>query len=144
MGATRHSRRCRSFGFAVTSGLRAYRYRQTIEDPGILFAGYEAFKRHYKPTDRVCPDQGLRFTPVILQARGGGWSPTYRGVVDWIAKQSAAVTHKDQSAVFLTIAQCMSCSLQWEIARAVMRRQAEASDSGADSDWCNLEDVESW
>ena len=67
--------------FAVTSGLRADRYRQTIEDPGILFAGYEAFKRDCKQTDRVCQDQGLRFTSVILEAHGGGWSSTCRGVV---------------------------------------------------------------
>ena len=58
--------------FAVTSGLRAALYRRIVEDQGILFAGYEAFKRDYKQTDRVCQDQGLRFTPVILEAHGGG------------------------------------------------------------------------
>jgi len=130
--------------FAVTSGLRSDHYWQVLDDPGRVFADYEAFKRDYKQTDQICRDQGLLFTPMILEAHGGGWSPTCRGIVDWIARQIAAVTHKDQSVVSLRIAQRISCSLQRENARAIMRRFADPVEIGADTGWANLEDVESW
>jgi len=130
--------------FAVTSGLRSDRYRQAIENPTSVFSEYESYKKSYKQTEQMCREQGLRFTPMIIEAHGGGWSPSFRAVVDWIARGNAATHHKDQSAVSLRIAQRISCSLQRENARAVLRRQVEVVSPIVDNGWANLEDVESW
>ena len=109
--------------FAVTSGLRADRYRDCIDNPGTIFAEYEAYKRSYKFTGDLCRQENLRFTPMILEAHGGGWSPTFRRIVDWISKSEALANHEDQSTTSLQTAQRISCSLQRETARAILRRQ---------------------
>ena len=69
-----------AFDFAVTSGLKSDLYRAVAEDAGTVFAEYDSFKRQYKSTDQLCHNQGLCFTPMVLEAHGGGWSPLVRGV----------------------------------------------------------------
>ena len=124
--------------FAVTSGLRADRYRQVAVDAGVVFAEYEDSKRAYKQTDLQCQQQGLRFTPMILEAHGGGWSTTFRRTVDWIATKAAASQHEKHAAVSLRLAQRISCILQRENARAVVRRHADEADPGIISPWVDV------
>eukprot|EP00973_Karenia_brevis_P028202 3885644-Karenia_brevis.AAC.1 len=57
--------------FAATSGLRSDNYRSVIDNPAIVFDQYELYKRAYKQTDQCCRDQGLRFSPLIVEAHGG-------------------------------------------------------------------------
>ena len=71
-------------------------------------------------------------------------SPTFRGVVDWIAKNIAATHHKDHSAVSLRIAQRIACSLQRENARAIWKRQAELTDAAPVTVWTHGHDGGTW
>ena len=58
--------------FAVTSGLRGDLLHQVIDQPETVFERYERFKKGFKQTEQHCRDQGLCFTPMILEAHGGG------------------------------------------------------------------------
>ena len=71
--------------FAVTSGLTSDWYRRVATDPGAVFEHYENFKRSYKQTEEACRSQNFRCTPVVIEAHGGGWSPTLPTLADWIA-----------------------------------------------------------
>jgi hypothetical protein len=130
--------------FAVTSGLQAAWYRRAADDPGSVFAHYEGFKREHKQTDQVCAEQGFKFTPLIVEAHGGGWSPALRRVVDWIAKSAQATGHEKAAAVSLKIAQRISCSLQKENARAVLRRQVQPEGAPPTSAWEGVSGTGVW
>ena len=130
--------------FAVTSGLQASLYRRVLEDPNAAFEQYEAFKRGFKQTDQACRDQSLRFTPMVLEAHGGGWSSTFRRVGDWISRNAAACSHEESSAVAFRIAQRISCSLQRENARAVLKRQGQPTATPPVSAWAEAAGTASW
>ena len=80
---------------------------------------------------------------MILEAHGGGWSGTFRGVIDWVARSAAAAHHEEPAAVALRIAQRISSSLQRENARAVLRRQA-LQDPEPQASWEGAADGETW
>ena len=61
---------------------------------------------------------------MILEAHGGGMSSALRSTIDWIAKSGAALGNDSQASLSLRTAQRISCSLQRENARAVLRRMA--------------------
>ena len=113
-------------------------------DPGSVFEHYEHFKRSHKNTELVCRDQNLKFTPMILEAHGGGWSPTFRRMVDWIARSAAAANHETPAAVSLRIAQRIACSLQRENARAVLRRHADTQGAPETSAWAEIDSSDPW
>jgi len=75
---------------------------------------------------------------MILEAHGGGWSTTFRRTVDWIATKAAASQHEKHAAVSLRLAQRISCTLQRENARAVVRRHADEADPGIISPWVDV------
>ena len=130
--------------FAVTSGLRSDLYRAFAENAGTVFSDYETYKREYKSIEQLCQTQGLRFTPMVLEAHGGGWSPLFRGVADWLAQKSAAALNEKPSAISLRMAQRISCTLQRENARAIMRRQVEKVFPALGSSWAELADTSAW
>ena len=107
---------------ACTSGMRADLLGRIRQDPSAAFARYEDFKRSYKATDQACKQAGFKFTPLILEAHGGGWSPLARKVIDTIAKAQSAAWQEGQEHSSLRIAQRISISLQRENARVVLRR----------------------
>ena len=121
--------------FAATSGLQAGLFRQVAEDPGHVFLRYEEFKRNHLQTDEQCRDAGVRFTPMVLESHGGGWSGKVRGFVDWLARASAAAHHADAAEESLRIAQRISVTLQRENARAVLRRLVPVSAGPGPSGW---------
>jgi hypothetical protein len=123
--------------FAVTSGLRADLMRQVATSPELVFSSYEQAKREYKQTNTLCSEAGFRFVPMVVEAHGGGFSKTVRGMIDWIAVQAAAIHHECPSKVSLKIAQRMSCILHRETARAILRRTAPtaAPDRAPPSGW---------
>ena len=127
--------RAEALDFAVTSGLRADRYRQASENPTAVLAEYEAFKRAHKDTCQLCQAQGLQFTP--YGHRGARRSPLVRAVLDWVAAALAASQHEAHSSVSLRIAQRMSCTLQRENARALVRRQMEPGEARHDTGWAS-------
>ena len=77
---------------------------------------------------------------MIVEAHGGGWSPTFRRVIDWISKSSALANNEEQSSVSLLVAQRISCSLRRENARAILRRQMmDEAESHMQSAWATTE-----
>ena len=75
---------------------------------------------------------------MVLEAHGGGWSPTFRRTVDWIATTAAASHHEKHAAVSLRLAQRISCTLHKESARAMVRRHADVADQGVSSAWVDV------
>ena len=111
-----------AFDFAVSCGLQSNLFHPSAETPGLVFQRYEEFKRTYKDTAQLCEARGFVFTPMVLEAHGGGWSPLMRAAVDWIAKRQAACHNEDPCNVSLKIAQRISCSLVRDNARAILQR----------------------
>ena len=64
--------------------------------------------------------------PMVLEAHAGAWSPTARGILDWIARQASASQHESAQSCSLRITQRLSCTLHRENARAVLRRMVVA------------------
>jgi hypothetical protein len=120
--------------FAATSGMQAGLVRAAHE-PGHVFMRYEELKRNHLQTDEQCRAAGVRFTPMILESHGGGWSGKVRGFVDWLARASAAAHHADAAEESLRIAQRISVTLQRENARAVLRRLVPVSSCPGPSGW---------
>ena len=115
-----------AFDFAVSSGLQSELFHPVAETPGLVFHRYEEFKRSFKDTASSCETEGFVFTPMVLEAHGGGWSPLVRTAVDWVAKRQAACHNEDPSSVSLRIAQHISCSLVRDNARAILQRSGAA------------------
>ena len=109
--------------FAVTSGMRSDRFREAATSPEAAFQRYEKLKREYKQTEQSCSSAGFRFVHMVLEAHAGGWGPSARVVLDWLAQQVAAAQHIEPHAASLKIAQRLSCVLHRENARAVLRRK---------------------
>jgi hypothetical protein len=124
--------RAEALDFAVTSAMRGDMLRHSVSNPGAVFSMYEHTKCQHLDTMRQCEVAGFHFVPMVFEAHAGAWSPMARGVLDWIARQSAAARHESAFACSLRIAQRTSCTLQRENARAVLRRMAKA-DVGAQS-----------
>ena len=60
---------------------------------------------------------------MVLEAHGGGWHAAFRHAVDWISTAASTNGHEVYSIISLRIAQRISCSLQRENARAILRRE---------------------
>ena len=122
--------------FAITSGLRDPQLGDGEAEVALIFREYEDFKRGYKDTDAQCRRQGLTFLPFVVEAHAGGWSPVARRAISSLASDIAAATHSDKAAVSLRIAQRISCSLQRESARAILRRrQCVSAPAPAPTGW---------
>ena len=121
--------------FACTSGMRADFLARSAIDAGSIFPAYEHLKRTFKDTERACSQSGFRFTPMVIEAHGGGWSPLARGVLDKLAKAQSAAWAEGQEPSSLRIAQRISCTLQRENARAVLRRVCPPTPDPAAGGW---------
>ena len=121
--------------FAVTSAMRSGLPREATATPELLFQRYEQHERDYKNTAQLCAEAGLCFAPMVMEAHSGGWSPAARGVLDWIAQQSAAANNEDPATVSLRVSRRMSATLHRENMRAISKRSAEQAPAGFDSGW---------
>ena len=121
--AGRDARQPQAVDFAVTSGLRDTQLGTGQGDVASVFEEYEMYKRGYKGTDTQCQQQGLTFTPFIIEAHAGGLSPLARRTLDGFSTEIAAAQRSEPAAVSFMIAQRISCSLQRESARAILRRR---------------------
>ena len=117
--------------FAATSGMQASLLRQSADDPTSVIVTYEQRKRDFTPdgetesTESLCNRQGFSFTPMVIDAHGGGMGKDFRSVVDSIGKQAAAVSGSRPDFHSLLIAQRISVTLQRENARAILRRRVD-------------------
>ena len=82
----------------------------------------EQRRRTYLDTERTCATAGFKFCPMIFEEHGG-MSSALRSAMDWIAKAGASVGNDSQTTWSLRTAQRISCSLQREPARSVLRRR---------------------
>ena len=122
--------------FAVSSGLQSELFHPVAETPGLVFHRYDGMKRSCKDTAASCEAAGFKFVPLVVEAHGGGWSPSTRATVDFISRTRSACQHEDVASVSLRIAQRISCTLHKENARAVLRRAAvPAAPSFLPSGW---------
>ena len=78
---------------------------------------------------------GFKFTPMVLETHGGGWGPLARSVLDKIAKGQSAAWLEGQEPSSLRIDQRISCSMQRENARAVLRRLVPPTSQPAVGGW---------
>ena len=82
----------------------------------------ERSKQSHLDTANICWAAGFVFQPLILEAHGGGWSSALRHATEWISSAASAQGIEKKSVLSLKIAQRISCSLQRENARAILRR----------------------
>jgi hypothetical protein len=121
--------------FAVSSAMRGDLLRQTAETPEAIFAIYDRQKREHLNTGQQCQAAGFNFIPMVLEAHAGGWSPTARRILDWIALQAAAAQHESPTICTLKVAQRTSCTLQRENARAILKRVVRGDTAQQPSGW---------
>ena len=119
-------------------------FRDSASVPEAAIQQYEEFKKNFKRTEDACRDVGLRFTPVVLEAHGGGWGGSLRGVVDWIAKATATLHNERESVVSAKIAQRIASTLQRESARAILRRSPAPEPGIVSSGWENFREEAIW
>jgi len=108
--------------FAATSGMRTDVLELSARDSGAATQLYEDKKRTYLNTASSCSQEGFAFIPMVVESRGGGWGKEARTVFSKITQHSAAASYDDSSTLFNQLAQRLSCFLQRENARAVLRR----------------------
>ena len=127
--------------FAVTSGTQSGLLREAAFAPELLFERYERQKREHLRTGGLCEGAGFKFVPMIIEAHGGGWSPTARRVLDWIAGELAAASGEDKGTVSLRVAQRISCILHRENACAILRWAGGPSTPPPVSGWATAGDA---
>ena len=76
--------------------MRADRLKGQGEDVGRVFREYEAFKKQHLDTAAQCSKEGFFFQPLVVEAHGGGWSGTWRKVIDDIAARQTTL-HEGRS-----------------------------------------------
>ena len=86
-------------------------------------------------TGQQCADQGIHFFAVVIEGHAGGLSPAARELVADLSKEIAPVLGADPDLVSLRIAQRISCSLQRESARAILRRRELEVPLPTESGW---------
>ena len=82
------------------------------------------FKCTYKDTKTLCQAQGMTFTPMIMEAVGGGWGKITRSVWSELAKSSALATGELETtnSCAVMFRQRLSMTLHRETAHACLRR----------------------
>ena len=108
--------------FAVTSGLRASVLEGSSSDGSSAATAYETHKRSHLNTESLCSQEGFSFVPLVAEAHGGSWGTEARRAFSNIACHAAAAVNGDSSVLADQLAQRLSCLLQKENARAVLRR----------------------
>ena len=113
-----------AWDFAVMSGLRAEWLANSVQDLDAVFSSYEDFKCSHQDTRAQCQAQGVNFIPMVMEASGGGWGKTARGVWSELAKTSALATGELESdrSCAIALQQRLSMTLHRENARACLRR----------------------
>ena len=102
-----------------------------------VIVAYEQFKRDFnaegeaETTEALYRGQGFIFTPMVIDAHGGGMGKDFRTVIDAIGKQAAMVSGLRSDFHSLLITQRISATLQRKKARAVLRRRVELQEDGA-------------
>ena len=113
--------------FAVTSGLRADMVQASAQDPASPTTSYEDFKRNHLHTARLCDEEGLGFTPMVMEAHGGSWGPAAQKVFSELAKSKSIIVGEPQDILLTQLHQNLSIILHRENARAILKRTQRLS-----------------
>ena len=109
--------------FAVTSGLREDFVATSERAPQDVVLQYEGFKCSYLDTQQQCLQEGLSFTPFVLEAVGGGIGAQGTAVIAELAKASASASGEPADCSAVSFTQALQITLHKENARAILRRR---------------------
>ena len=118
--------RAEAIDFAAASGIRPDKVGAACTSPNNLCTDYKEYKRNYRGTEAECTRQGFVFTPFVVEAHGGSWSPTARRLTDHISQQQAAAGLWARESLSMKVAQRISCVIQTQNAKAILRRIYQA------------------
>ena len=104
---------------------------------------YAATKCAYLDTLGKCEAAGFSFLPIVFEAHGGGGGAQTRKTLGFIGHQLAAAGDWCPEGPPLRLAQRVSCSLQRETARAILRRMAPPVDLNSGKLPYEVDDAES-
>ena len=113
--------------FAVTSGLRSDSLTLSAVDGQSAATRYEDTKNEYLDTRRHCLSEGVGFTPMVVEACGGGWGPAANDFWWKLAKTTALATGERPAVVEGHLRQALGVTLHRENARAILKRRPVAS-----------------
>ena len=108
--------------FAVTSGIRQGSARASVQDPSFAVTAYEDQKRNHLNTARLCSEEGLLFSPMVVEANGGMWGPAAQGVFSELAKTKSVFTGEPRDTILGQLYQSLDVVLQRENARSILKR----------------------
>ena len=108
--------------FAVTSGLRPDVVAQSAQSADAAVSHYEDFKRNHLDTARTCADEGLGFSPIVMEAHGGSWGPVAGKVFAELAQTKSLLTGEPQDHLLGQLYQNLSVILHRENARSILKR----------------------
>ena len=116
--------------FAVTSGLRVDRLRASAIDPASSISHYEGWKCDYLGTAASCRAEGMLFTPMVMEACGGGWGEEAMKTWSELAKNSALASGELRSFALSRLLGSMSIILHRENAIAILQRSPRSPLAG--------------
>ena len=108
--------------FAVTSGLRQSNLVPSLLDGGHAARSYEDFKNSHLDTKATCHAEGFGFTPMVVEAVGGGWGASAQKVFYELAKRKASLTGELKNNALKQLHQNLGIILHRENARSILRR----------------------
>ena len=106
--------------FAITSGLRSV--GTSLQDATSAVTSYEDFKRTHLDTETLCSAEGVGFTPMVVEARGGAWGPSAVKVFAELAKSKSMITGEPVDTLITRLYQNLGVTLHRENARAALKR----------------------
>ena len=108
--------------FAVTSGLRHSNLAASLQDGSAAARSYEDFKNTHLDTRATCIVEGFNFTPIVVEAVGGGWGPSAIKVFYELAKAKSLLSGELKNQVLSQLYQNLGIILHRENARSILRR----------------------
>ena len=108
--------------FAVTSGLRRSNLAASLQDGSAAVKSYEDYKNTHLDTRATCITEGFNFTPMVVEAVGGGWGPSATKVFYELAKTKSMLSGELKNQVLSQMYQNLGIILHRENARSILRR----------------------
>ena len=121
-GSGDRSGRPAAIDFAISSGLRTDKITRAQDGGQAIADDYALCKEQHLGTAAKCAEAGITFVPVVFEAHGGGWGRLARQTMGFVAHQQKIAAQWCREGSALRLAQRVSCTLQRESARAILRR----------------------
>ncbi len=92
---------------------------------------YEDFKNSHLDTRASCIVEGFNFTPMVVEAVGGGWGPSAIKVFYELAKSKSMLSGELKNQALSQLYQNLGIILHRENARSILRRCCATSPAAA-------------